>query len=377
MRVGILSHSAMSVYYFRMPIARALKNDNHEVFLIVPKDEYYEKLKQSGFEIITYELQRSSLNPFVVFKNFLHLIRVLKSINLDLLQTSAHKSNTFGVIAAKFAKIKYIFALVEGLGSFYIDNDFKTKIIRANINLLYKISFKIANKFIFVNKSDSLFMRDLGLKEEKIKIIKSVGVNLKQFFPMKIQEQIKDDFFKKYNLSKKPIVLMIARALWHKGVREFYESASILKNEANFIFVGGRDDNKSCADLEFLENGDVLYLGQRDDINFLINLCDIFVLPSYKEGYPRTVLEAKACKKACVVSDCDGCIEAILNAYDGLYCKKKDSNDLAQKIKWLIDDERLRFNLANNAFKEAIKLDEELVAKQYLQVYYESIKNVC
>ena len=376
MRIGILSHSAMSVYHFRMPIAKALKQENHEVFLLVPKDEYDDKLKNSGFEVVNYDLQRSSTNPFIVFKNFLNLIKVLKKLNLDILQTSAHKSNTFGVIAAKFVNIKYIFALVEGLGSFYIDDDFKTKLIRLNINLLYKIYFKIANKFIFVNESDALFMKMLGLNEEKICIIKSVGVNLKQFFPIKIQEEIKNDFLKKYNLKQKPIVLMIARALWHKGIKEFYESASLLKNEANFILVGARDDNKSCAPLDFLENENVLYLGARDDIAFLLNLCDIFVLPSYKEGYPRTVLEAKACKKACVVSDCDGCVEAILNGYDGLYCKVKNGKDLSQKIHWLIEDERLRDNLANNAFKEAIKFDEQLIAQKYLQIYKESIKNV-
>lgn len=98
---------------------------------------------------------------------------------MDLLQSGAHKSNTFGLIAAKYAKIPYKIGLVEGLGSFYIDKGFKANLVRFVINTLYKLSFKIADSFIFVNQANADFMRNLGLKENKICVIKSVGINLK------------------------------------------------------------------------------------------------------------------------------------------------------------------------------------------------------
>ncbi|MCH5335832.1 MAG: N,N'-diacetylbacillosaminyl-diphospho-undecaprenol alpha-1,3-N-acetylgalactosaminyltransferase [Campylobacter sp.] len=376
MKIGFLSHSGMSIYHFRMPIIRALEARGDEVFVIVPKDDYTLKLENLGLKLVVYELSRSSVNPFVVFKNFLHLKKLLKSLNLDFIQSAAHKSNTFGVIAAKCAKIPYIFALVEGLGSFYISEDFKSKIVRLNINLLYKISFKLANKFIFVNSSDAEFMRNLGLKNEKICIIKSVGVNLKKFLPLHLPLAAKEQFFKEFKMPQKPMVLMIARALWHKGIKEFYEAAQLLKDKANFVLVGGCDENPSCASLEFLTSGCVFYLGAREDIAFLLNLCDIFVLPSYKEGFPVTILEAKACAKACVVSDCEGCIEAVQNGYDGLFARTKDSKDLAQKIALLLEDERLRINLGQNAFKDALQYDENFIAKKYLEAYDEEIKRL-
>ena len=118
-----------------------------------------------------------------------------------------------------------------------------------------------------------------------------------------------------------------------------------------------------------MRSGAVAYLGAREDIPFLLNLCDIFVLPSYKEGFPVSVLEAKACAKPCVVSECEGCVEAITNAIDGLYAKVGDSKDLSEKIKLLIEDKKLRENLGANAFKDALKYGEEEVASKYLQAY--------
>lgn len=369
MRIGILTHSAMSAYYFRLALIKALIKNNHEVIIITPKDEFSLELAKQGFNVCHYELSRASVNPLVVLKNLLSLKNTLKNLNLDLLQTSAHKSNTTGIIAAKLAGIKYTFGLVEGLGSFYIDEDFKSKLVKTSINFLYKIVFKLANGFIFVNESNALFMKNLGLKDEKIKIIKSVGVNLKQFLPLQISKEEKECFLQEFNMPDKPIVLMIARALWHKGIKEFYEAANLLKDQANFVLVGGRDDNKSCAPLEFLNSENVFYLGARKDIARLLNLCDIFVLPSYKEGYPRTVLEAMACKKACVVSDCEGCIEAVENAIDGLICKSKDAKDLAEKIQILLEDEKFKNTLAKNAFIKAQNYDENHIALEYIEFY--------
>ncbi|MBF7049621.1 N,N'-diacetylbacillosaminyl-diphospho-undecaprenol alpha-1,3-N-acetylgalactosaminyltransferase [Campylobacter volucris] len=369
MRIGILTHSAMSAYYFRLALIKALIKNNHEVIIITPKDEFSLELAKQGFNVCHYELSRSSVNPLIVLKNLLSLKNTLKNLNLDLLQTSAHKSNTTGIIAAKLAGIKYTFGLVEGLGSFYIDEDFKSKLVKTSINFLYKIVFKLANGFIFVNESNALFMKNLGLKDEKIKIIKSVGVNLKQFLPLQISKEERECFLQEFNMPDKPIVLMIARALWHKGIKEFYEAANLLKDQANFVLAGGRDDNKSCAPLEFLNSENVFYLGARKDIARLLNLCDIFVLPSYKEGYPRTVLEAMACKKACVVSDCEGCIEAVENAIDGLICKSKDAKDLAEKIQILLEDEKFKNTLAKNAFIKAQNYDENHIALEYIEFY--------
>lgn len=371
MRVGFLSHAGSSIYHFRAPIIRALRARGDAVVVLVPRDDYSARLEELDCELVFYELKRDSLNPFIILSNALDLAKILKALHLDLLQTSAHKSNTLGIFAAFLAKIPRKFALVEGLGSFYIDDSFKSLLVRYAINFLYKITFKIADKIIFVSASNAEFMKNLGLAEGKSVLIKSVGIDLKKFYPSRAEESVLAHFLKEHNLPQKPIVLMVSRALWHKGVREFYAAATLLKERANFILVGGRDENPSCADLGFLTSGCVCYLGVRGDIPALLRLCDIFVLPSYKEGFPVSVLEAKACGRACVVSDCEGCVEAVSNGFDGLWVRTGDAEDLAAKIALLLDDERLRANLAQNAFKDALNYDENKIAGRYLALYDE------
>ena len=372
MRVGFLSHAGASIYHFRMPIIRALLARGDEVFIIVPKDEFAEKLQnlKLNFTLIFYDLKRASVSPIVVLRDFWRLKALLSTLNLDLLQTNAHKSNTLVIIAAKFADIKRAAALVEGLGSFYIESDFKAKAVRTAINALYQIAFKCADTFICVSEANAEFLRNLGLKERKIAVIKSVGVNLKHFCPLKIAPEQRAYFLRNLGANADlPIVLMVARALRHKGVCEFYEAAALLKGRANFIFAGGTDANRSSLDLGFLKGGAVHYLGVRDDIAFLLNLCDIFALPSYKEGFAQSVLEAKACAKPCVVSEVEGCVEAVRHAVDGLYCEARNARDLAEKIALLLEDKQLRLNLGRNAFKDALNYDENAVAARYLQIY--------
>lgn len=363
-RIGFLSHADMSLYFFRALIMRELKKRGHEVFAIAPKGDYSEILARE-FNSITYELDKASVNPLKVLKNSHNLARNLADLRLDMLQTSAHKSNVFGTFAAKKAGIPVVINLVEGLGSFYIDADLKSKIIKFMLEKLYKKAFKLSNGCIFVNDSNPDYMFSRGLiSKEKIFRIKSVGVDLIKFDESKYQ---------KLDFGGKKVVLMMGRALWHKGIREFYKAAEILKERKDCVFVFVGDifkGNRSSADENFLKNKTVKWLGWRNDVCELYKSADIFVLPSYKEGFPRTVLEAMAMKIPCIVSDCEGSVEAVKDGETGLICKMKNAKDLADKITRLLDDENLAKNLAKNAYERVVKeFDERIIAKKYIEVY--------
>lgn len=364
-RVGFLSHSDLSIALFRAPIMRALKEKGHEIYAIAPKGIMTPKI-EAEFKSITYEIDKASLNPLKIVKNSNDLANILKSLNLDMLQTSAHKSNVFGTFAAKKAGIKVVLNLVEGLGSFYVDESFKSKMIRIITEILYKKALNLSNGCIFVNDSDpNYFLSKNLITKEKVFRIKSVGVNSDEFS----QQNVKTYDYK----SDKKIVLMIGRALFDKGIREFYKAAEILKDrkDAKFVFVGDTyDGNKSSATKEFLENKNVDWIKWSDEVASLLKGAYMFVLPSYREGFPRTVLEAMSMQKPCVVTNTVGCNEAVLDSVNGLLCEVGNAIDLAKKIEILLNDENLAINLGKNGREMVLQnYDEKVVALKYLEVY--------
>ena len=363
-KFGFLSHSDMSIYFFRAPIMRKLKELGHEVFAIAPKGKYTPNLEEE-FISVNYDLDKASLNPFKVSKDTENLAKVLKELNLDFLQTSAHKSNVFGTIAAKKAGIRVVLNLIEGLGSFYIDNDLKSRAVRFAIERLYKKTLMLSNGCIFVNHSDSKYFVDKNLITiDKVFSVTSVGVDSKLFDEEKYLDA---------KISNKKVVLMIGRALWHKGIREFYEAADILskRDDVQFVFAGDTfEGNKSSASKEFLKNPNVLWLGWCEDVFSLYKSAYMVVLPSYKEGFPRTILEAMSMSRPCVVSNCDGCIEAVEDGHTGLICQMKSSVDLARKIEVLLDDENLARKMGYYGRKAVLeKYDEPIIVEKYLEIY--------
>lgn len=371
MLIGFLSHSDMSIYHFRLSIMRALKERGHKVYAIAPNGAYTDKIARE-FTCVHYDINRASTNPFRVGRDALKLAKVLAPLHLDMLQSAAHKSNVFGLSAAKMIGIKYAFGLVEGLGSAYTNDDFKSKALRYIIEMLYKNALKSARACIFVNDADAQYFRDKKLiAPQKIRKIKSVGVDASEFDPTKVQASSL-----LAPLAGKKIVLMMGRALKDKGVREFYEAANLLaaRDDAAFVFVGSADmGNKSCLDDEFLKSSkNVTHIAWSDDVAALLKGAYIYALPSYREGFPRTILEAMSMGKACVASDVAGCNEAVINERTGLLCKLKDSADLARKIELLLDDENKASEYGTNARQIVLaNYDEPIITDKYIQVYKE------
>lgn len=363
-RIGFLSHSDLSIFYFRSKIMRALKDKGHEIYAICPKGAYSEKISKE-FKTAFYEINKSSINPFRVLIDTQNLSKILKDLNLDLLQTSAHKSNIFGTFAAKKAGIKNVLNLVEGLGSFYIYDDFKNKIIKNIIENLYKISFKFSQGSIFVNDADpDYFLSKNLISKDKVFRIKSVGIDTKIFD----YKNIKAYDFK----TDKKIVLMVGRALFDKGICEFYKTAEILSNrkDCEFVFVGDiYEGNKNSVTREFLQNKNVKWIKWSDEIKEILKASYVYVLPSYKEGFSQSVLEAMSVSKPCVVANSTGLIEAIKDGENGLICEVKNPLDLAKKIEILLNDENLANTLGQNGRKIALQYDDKKIIEKYMKVY--------
>ncbi|MDY0117894.1 MAG: glycosyltransferase family 4 protein [Sulfurimonadaceae bacterium] len=374
---GFLSHLDINLYLFRAPIMKELISRGHKVYAICPQGDKNEALRALGCEVINYDIERKSLNPFAELQAIENIYKAIKDLNIDILHTFTAKPNIYGTFAGKRAKIPVILNLVEGLGSFYTKESFKYKLVRFVMERLYKRAFKFSNGTVFVNQDDPKYMLEKGLiKENQIKIIKSVGIDTDKFSMAHYNEQKLLDIRKTLHLEDKIVVLMVARAIWDKGIREYYQAAEILKKShpnVVFILVGGTDEgNTSCVSEAYLKSGAVLWLEYRDDIVDLTAISDIYVLPSYKEGLPVTLLEASAMAKPIVTTDTTGCRDVVDDGINGFLVPIKDTDILVSKIKTLIKTPQLREEMGKAS---RIKVIEEFevtkVVNQYME-YYET-----
>ncbi len=341
---------------------KALADLGHEVYAVCPRGEYFCRFEEEGIHAVSYEIERGSINPLKELQALKNILEALRPLNLDVLHTFTAKPNIYGALAGKKLGIKAIVCSVTGLGSFYIQEGLKARCIRFLIESLYRIAFALAKKTVFQNSEDlELFIRKGILRREKTALIRGSGIDMETFSPN--PNRIQND---------KTVVLMIARAIWDKGVREYYEAARILKDKrVRFLYVGDVDKgNISSADEAFMRSGNVEFLGHRDDVKELLESCDIFVLPSYREGLPRTLLEASAMKKAIITTDTTGCREVVGDGVNGFLVPVRSSEPLAEKIAMLANDENLRVRFGEAAYAKCKnEFDVRIVVKKHLELY--------
>jgi N,N'-diacetylbacillosaminyl-diphospho-undecaprenol alpha-1,3-N-acetylgalactosaminyltransferase len=374
LKIGFLSSLDLNLYLFRLDIMKKLLSEGHEIYAIVPKGEHFDKIGEIGVKMIDYSLSRGSLSPISATSSIFELKDILKSIQLDLLHTFTVKPNIFGTIAGKMAGVPKIYNLVEGLGSFYIDNSFKSKLVRKIIETSYKFAFKFADKVVFVNGDDPKYLVSKNiLPQDKVHIIKSVGVDTNFYSSHSVSDEVQSNLQKELGITEnQKVIIMIARAILHKGTLDYYKSAEILKaKNYKFLFVGGLDDgNKFGMSREFMKNGSVQWIGFRNDIRELISISDLVVLPSYREGVPRTLLEASSMGKPIVGTDVVGVRETIDDGINGYLIPIESPKLLAEKIETILENDELLQKMSVASREKAVsEFEITKIVQQYLKLY--------
>jgi N,N'-diacetylbacillosaminyl-diphospho-undecaprenol alpha-1,3-N-acetylgalactosaminyltransferase len=352
---------------------KRLLREGHEVIAIVPYGGHFDKIGEIGVKMVDYSLSRGSLSPISATSSILELSKILKSLNLDLLHTFTVKPNIFGTFAGKMAGVPKIVNLVEGLGSFYIDNSLKSKIVRKIIETSYKISFRFAKKVIFVNSDDPEYLESKGIiSKDKIHIIKSVGVDTEFYKMENVPDEVQKNLRKSLDIKNQKVIIMIARAILHKGTLDFYKSAEILKDKNyKFLFVGGLDEgNKFGMSQDFMNSGNVNWLNFRNDIRELIAISDLVVLPSYREGVPRTLLEASAMGKPIIGTNVVGVREAVDNGENGFLIPIESPEILSEKISQILENRNLHKDMSERSRQKAVsEFDIKNIVQKYIDFY--------
>jgi glycosyltransferase involved in cell wall biosynthesis len=365
MKIAIVINTSWNIYNFRMGLVDFFRSKGLEVIAIAPKDEFTEELAKK----ITYypiQMEQKGTNPlsdlFLIFR----LYRLYKQVSPDCILHYTIKPNIYGTFAASLAGIPCI-NNVSGLGTVFLHDSFSTRIAK----VLYRLAFCFPKKVFFQNQEDlALFIQKKLVKYDKTDVLPGSGVDL-QYFQ-----------FEKLPDSKPFTFLVIARLLYDKGILEYAEAAALLKKKypsIRFVLAGSLDSNpklgipKALVD-SWSQSLNIDYVGFASGIKSLISNAHCVVLPSYREGTPRSLLEASAMGRPIVATDVPGCREVAINGYNGFLCKSGNAIDLAAKMEAILQlsPEALCQMGQNSRNLVEEKFNEQIVFSKYFEAL-----NVC
>lgn len=349
MKIAILSSHTSSLFWFRMDMMKDFIEKGHDVIAVGPDSE--EKWKERfNLENIIYKqiyVERNGVSPIGDLKTYRDLFQFMKIEKPDKVFTYQAKTIVYGSLAAKLNGITEIYPLVAGLGSIFRGEGLKNKIIKAIMKLEYRMAFKTSKRIFFQNHDDkNEFIRNGLVKEGKTIIINGSGVNLKKFKPKPLPDN--------------PTFLFIGRLIKDKGVIEYLEACKRIKSKysnVRCLLVGPYDSNPTSLQPEelqtYIDNEIIEYFGEQSDVRPFIAECSTYVLPSYHEGTPKTVLESMAMGRSILTSDAPGCRETVIDGDNGYLVKVKDIESLVDKMEYLISHPELNRKMGEKSLKIA------------------------
>jgi len=328
LKITVVANTSWNIFNFRLPLLRELESFGHEVHVIAPIDDYTEELKKKVTHFHPITLSRKGTNPFKDISLFLQFLHLYKSIKPQLSIQYTIKPNIYGVLAARRYHIPCI-CNVTGLGTVFLHDSLGSKIAKR----LYKYSFKHSQLVFFQNTADRDLFVEKGLCKPQITdIIPGSGINTHHFQQEKHSEQKTFTF------------AYVGRMLFDKGIVELIEAIKEFKKsgyKASFIFAGAVETE---ADLGITKDmiqawekeGLIHYANVVKDMKTFLAEIDCVVLPSYREGTPRALLEAASMSLPIVATNVPGCKEVVIDEKNGFLCEPKNSHSLLEALKKMV-----------------------------------------
>ena len=334
MVVAVLSSFTTSLFWFRVDMMRSFLDAGYEVLAVGDgaEEEWAPKFAELGIRYRSIPVQRNGTNPVKDLDTLRALCRLLKEEKPDKIFAYQAKTVIYGGIAAARNGIREFYPLIAGVGSVFLGSSPKQKLIRSILVAEYRLGMCRAPKVFFQNRDDLKVFVDHGIvREEKAVMLHGSGVNIEKFSPAP--------------LPQKPGFLCISRLIRDKGVREYLDAARklhTLRPEVSCVLVGPFDTNPSAIKPEelqpYLDDGSVTYVGEQKDVQPWLKACTAYVLPSYHEGTPKTVLEAMACARPTITTDAPGCRETVADGVNGYLVPVKDVDAIVEAMEKMLGD---------------------------------------
>lgn len=336
---------------FRGDLIRDIRAKGYNVTVIVPEDKCRKFFDDNGVKVRLVGLNKNSFSVFNTVSYYKELVKIIREEKPDKVFSYTIKPVIFGSLAAKKAGVKEIYSLVCGLGMLFSSNSLKVKMVRGGVGVLYRRALKCNKKVIFQNRDDiEEFVKRKYVKRGQCELVNGSGVNLKRF--------------KRNKLPKGEVsFLMVARVLKEKGVMEYFKAADMVKDVypgVKFRYIGPVDKNKNALNFSALKPyvavGTVDYIPSTTNVAGYVGQCSVFVLPSYyREGIPKTLIEATAMGRPIITTDMPGCRETVVQGRNGLFVKPRDAKDLAKKMITMIRHKDKLQAMGNESYKMCLE----------------------
>ena len=358
-KIAINYNSAKYIYLFRIDLIHALIHHNYEVTLICPEDDYLPMLKELDVNIEIVELNPTGISIFQDLKYFFSLVKIFKKNKITASLNFTIKPNIYGSLAAKFSDTKSI-STITGLGTAFLQNNLSAYLAR----FLYKFSLKKSDLIFFQNKYDQdIFLSNNICSIDNSSLVPGSGINTNVFV---------NNTPKKY--SDRIHFMFVGRLIREKGIVELLKALKKITNNYKNIdvsIVGGRDE--SCPitvkEQQYYENDlSFKFYGNIRNIKEVMETADCIVLPSYREGTSRALLEACSLGIPCIASDVPGCNNVIIDKYNGFLCSSNSIDSLYNSLMNFVKlDLNERVMMGKNARSYVIEnFEQDIVIRTYL-----------
>ena len=361
----ICTNCAWNILNFRLPLIKRLKKYGYWVVVITQYDGYENEIREYVDQILPLFISRKGVNPFVDSITLIQLAKIFFKVKPDYLLLFTIKPVIYGAIAAKFYNIRTI-VMISGLGTAFIMDNWMTFLVK----ILYRFALSSVSTVFFQNNDDKdLFLNSNIVSLDVSKLTPGSGVDTCQFS------------FKPLLSNNKITFILIARMIWDKGISEYVDAAKIIKAKypnTKFQLLGalGVDNRKAISDetlYAWVNQGLLEYLGETRDVKTYIEKACCVVLPSYREGTSKALLEAASIGRPIIASDVPGCREVVDNGITGLLCKSKDCYDLSKKMEVMINLSFEERKAMGSKGRE--KIEKEFNQETVNELYIDAIEN--
>ena len=370
-RVLLVSNTSWYLYNFRLPLIRELRDSGYSLALVAPHDDYTPLLEAEGLIVHRWNVSRSSVNPFTEVHALFDLLRIYRNAKPDLVHHFTIKACLYGTVAAKGARVYRVINAVTGLGHLFLGTRKRSRLLRKAIKPVYRAAFRARRStVVFQNAADQEKLIQLGMTDgNRARLIRGSGVDIEHFFPL-------EDSVGRFHTPLR--LLFPSRLIREKGIFELLEACRSLwqKGVSLELFIAGALDNGNRSSLssselsELLSDPRIRCLGHVVDMQSLYASIDVVVLPSWREGLSRALIEAASMERPIITTDVPGCRDVVDHGCSGLLVPYCDSAAIELAILLLLQMPELARTFGKAARKKVlaefqVSIVNEITLQQY------------